>query len=314
VKDNPITTSDMITTNCSVTVDTGATGKDRLTYSGIVNVLGQDNFALSNSAVSFRLGGISVNGTLNKGGSFRGTLAADLSKVSMRISPRNGQFTVSISKGSFAGVMNTKSFVAGSNTPEALGVVVGDAVATTEVLGMATKQTGTKTTLTYRLGRAGSNLGGSFQIVSTRGKDAGSATGIAGDSWNVNFIAMPRLGVAATGQGVDNVSSAEVNIGTKFFQRLPNGSTKPTTFSFRGDSASLIKSAKLDARTFKGNVTTAGLAASQTGLPSAAQAPSVGNVFFSLGVYLTRTGATFSGEHARRVFGLRNTYSDTPPR
>jgi hypothetical protein len=309
--DNPINTSDLVTTSAKVTLDSSRTNKDSLTYMGILNAVGQDNFSLTNSTVSFRLGGISVTGVLDRRGSFRAKLP-DFSRVNMRVSPRTGLFSVNISNGSFSSVMNTTAFKPGANTTEAVGAVVGDAVVATEVLAMATKQDGTKTTLSYRIGRSGSNLGGAFQLVKVRGRDAGSAVGAAGTSWNADFIAMPRLGATAAGQGVDNVSRAQVNIGSKFTQTLPNGSSRPTLFSFRGDRASLVRSARLDAKTFKGNVMTNGLATTQTGLPPASQSPRVGNIFFDLGLSLTRTGAAFSGEHARRVFGLKNVYSDTP--
>ena len=179
----------------------------------------------------------------------------------------------------------------------AIGTVVGDAVAATEVLDFKTKLSGTRYRLSYNLSSQGSNAGGAFQIIRTRGVDTISATGIGADAWTVAFIAMPRLGVAApagSSQGTNNVSSATVRIGSGFSQNLTPTNTNANSFSFRG--AAGISTVQL------------------TGIGLAKNAPRFGNIFFPLGLDLTRTGVTFNGEHARRVFGLKNAYSDLPPR
>ena len=47
----------------------------------------------------------------------------------------------------------------------------------------------------------------------------------------------------------------------------------------------------------------------------ASGSPKSGNVFFPLGVDLVRlSGAPYTGEHARRIFGYKNQYRDTPPK
>ena len=309
---NPVTSSDMVTTSCSVSGDTSKTGGDRLSYKGIVNVLGQDNFAIASSVVTFHLGGISFTGTLDKRGSFKATLA-DLSVVSAKINASSGTFSISISKGTFSKVLNATTFKDGDKTREALAVVVGDAVSTTEVLDFATKVNGTKYALNYRLGSTGSNVGGAFQVVKVLGKDQTGSNGAAADKFNVGFIALAPIGLGTT-QGTNNATTAQLRIGTNFIAKLPATGNAANGFSFRGNSGSLVRNLKLTSKTGKGTFSTAALAPSQTGLQPAAQSLRFGNIFFPVGLDLTRSGTTFTGEHARRIFGLRNTYVDVPPK
>lgn len=309
INGNTITSSDMVTTSCSVSGDTSTTGRDKLSYSGIVNVLGQDNFALASSAVTFHLGGISFSGTLGKTGQFK-ALLADKSKLAVKIDAKSGKFSAKISNGTFSSALNAKTFKDGDKTRESLSTVVGDAVAATEVLDFATRVSGSKYSLSYRIGSTGSNAGGSFQIVKARGRDQSGVNGAPADSWNVSFVAMAPLAIGTT-QGVNNVTSATVRIGTNFVQKLAVSGNGKTT-SFRS-SIGGVRRFSIQERSGKGNVTTAPLAPSQTGLQPASQSPRFGNIFFPLGVDLTRTGTSFTGEHARRIFGLKNTFQDVPP-
>jgi hypothetical protein len=309
INPNTVNASDMVTTSCSVSGDTATVGRDKLSYTGVVNVLGQDNFQLTSSVVTFHLGGISFIGTVGKKGQFSAILA-DKSKLSVKISSKTGVFTAKISNGNFTAALNAKTFKNGDKTRESLGVVVGDAVAATEVLDFATRVSGTKYSLSYRIGGTGSNAGGSFQIVKARGKDQTGVNGAPADTWNINFVAMAPLGMGAT-QGISGVSSATVRIGTNFIQKLAvSGNGKSTNFH---SSTGGVRRFSLQDKTGKGTLTTSALAPSQTGLQPASQAPRFGNIFFPLGLDLTRTGAAFTGEHARRIFGLKNTYEDVPP-
>jgi hypothetical protein len=57
------------------------------------------------------------------------------------------------------------------------------------------------------------------------------------------------------------------------------------------------------------------LSTKETGLPAASQSAAYGPLFFTLGVDLNRgaSKAPYAGEHARRIFGLKNQYRDIPP-
>ena len=130
----------------------------------------------------------------------------------------------------------------------------------------------------------------------------------------MRFIALAPLGLGTT-QGTNNVSSAQLRLGTNFISKLPaSGRNAARGFSFRGSSGSLVRNLNLSSKNGVGSFTTAALAPSQTGLQPASQSPRFGNIFFPVGLDLTRTGTTFTGEHARRIFGVRNVYNDVPPK
>ena len=319
IKDSPVTSTDNLTTACNVRGGIGTVGADMLRYSGYINVLGQDNFNLLNSAFSFRLSGIGISGQLDKKGMLAQNLS-DGSKVKVKVSAKSGRIDVSISKGSFSNALTATALVDGVNTRKALQVTVGDAVVSSEVLDFDTRTSGDKYTLDFKLGRNGSSAAGAFQIVSVKGKDDTTSGGLPGDAWRVMFIAEPRSGITAAGglsQGLDNVTSATVRIGQSFSQNLLGATVEAAgnKLSFHGDRSSGVKRLTLDARRFTGHLETNVLSTKSTGIPQASQSPAFGNIFFQLGVDLVRGtfGTPFSGEHARRIFGLKNQFKDAPP-
>src|SRR6185295_5210355 len=98
---NTITASDVTTTNLSINGDTSKPGRDRLTYQGLLNSLGQDSFSLNGSPLTFRVGDLAFTGNLDRSGSFKTTLP-DKSKVSVHVDAKTGKTRVNISQGSFA--------------------------------------------------------------------------------------------------------------------------------------------------------------------------------------------------------------------
>ncbi|MCY3020437.1 MAG: hypothetical protein NTW87_15565 [Planctomycetota bacterium] len=86
--------------------------------------------------------------------------------------------------------------------------------------------------------------------------------------------------------------------------------------TFAGTKADGVKRLKVDSQRFVGMLETNVISSKATAIPQAIRAPSFGNVFFPLGLDLTRgTGdAPFSGEHAKRIFGLKEQYRDAPPK
>jgi hypothetical protein len=312
---NTITASDVTTTNLSISGDTSKPGRDRLTYQGLLNSLGQDSFSLNNSPLTFRVGDLSFTGNLDRSGNFKTTLP-DKSKVTVHVDAKTGKTRVNISQGSFATALNAKAFVNGTDTRKGVGVVLADAVIATEVLDLKTRVSGSRYSLGYRFGNQGKDAGGTFQIISVKGKD--SKTFSAADSYNVKFLAMAATGLtAATGQtnGLDGASSITTRIGAFFTQKLTPSGNSSKTFHFRGNQGGLIKSFSLNSKSGAGKLETGDIPVTTTNIPNAANSPKVGNIFFSLGLDVSRgTNAPFTGEHARRIFGLQKQYSDQPSR
>jgi hypothetical protein len=310
---NSISSSDLTTLSCSVRGDRAGGGKDNLRYVGIVNALGQDKFSLADSDFAFRLANIAVTGRLDSNGSFKGDLA-DGSSAKVKISS-SGILSVMISKGSFSTALNAAALVDGKLTREILQVTVGDAVVSSEALDFDTSVRDTRYTLNYALGRSGASAGGGFQIVSVRGKDDLSSGGLTGDSWRVGFIALAPKGITANGTpGLDNVTAVNIRIGTNFIQNLTPIKSRGANTRFSLRTPDGVTRFSLSGKNGKGTLQTDTLATRITGIPQAIASSGFGNLFFPLGVDITRTGAPFTGEHARRIFGLGKNYKDQAPK
>jgi len=316
VADNPVSSSDNSTLQCSVRGDLAGGARDSLRYKSLVNVLGQDDFKLLNSEISFRLAGVGFSGRLDGKGKFSAVLR-DQSKVKVVVNASKGTADITISGGFFAAALG---FV---TTPPVAGITrlpvqltIGDAVASSEVLDFDTDVIGSRYALNYRLGRTGSNAAGGFQIVSVRGKDQSTFSGQPGDAWRAGFLAMPRAGVAdsgGAGQTFSGVTAAAVRIGQNFVQNATNLHVSSQSIRFSGTVADGVKRFAINTRSFVGKLQTNVISSKSTGILPAIQAPKAGNMFFPLGVDLVRSsGANFDGEHARRIFGLKNQYRDIP--
>ncbi|HYF52129.1 MAG TPA: hypothetical protein VEJ63_22150 [Planctomycetota bacterium] len=313
VSPNSVTSSDLVTLACSVRGDKVRTRGDTLRYVGAVNALGQDRFTLANSDFAFRLANIIVTGKLDGKGTFATTLA-DGSQVKASISPVSGLLSVTISRGTFATAINAAALVDGQPARRPVQVTIGDAVVTSETLDFETRVGSSRYSLNYALGRQGASAAGAFQIVKVKGADGTTSGGLPGDAWRVNFIAVAPSAIQPVGTfGLDNVTAVTIRIGQSFVQNLsPIKSGKTTRFS--GKTADSVSRFSLPSKNGKGTLQTRTLATRSTGIPQAVNAPAFGNLFFPLGVDLTRTGAPFIGEHARRIFGLGTQYKDVPPK
>lgn len=319
VRDEPFTSSDMLTTQCKVRGDMRTETRDMLSYRGLVNMLGQDTVNLVNSDFTFRLGGVAISGRLDTKGQFA-TVLADRSIVKVKVNVTRGTVDVTIKQGSFSTRLEAPSLKAGLNR-KPVQVTIGDAVACSEVLDFDTDLAGTRYALNYRLGNTGANAAGAFQITSVKGKDGTTLSGLPGDAWRVCFLALPRSGVrdpAGRKQGFDHVSSATVRIGSSFSQFLTGAPLRVTAggIKFGGSTPDGVRRFVLGTKSFVGRLDTSVLSTKITGIPLASEAPRYGTVFFPLGLDLVRGAgeAPFSGEHARHIFGLKNQYRDQPPK
>ena len=317
VNPNPVSSSDLATISCVINGKKPNASSDTLSYTGFVNVLGQDNFSLVNSDFSFQVAGLGFSGRLDKNGKLTQTLQ-DSSKIKVSLSTKTGLLKVTIRGGNFATQLGASTLTAGT-VRKPLQVTLGDAIAESEVLDFVSKVSADRYTLTYGLGKNGSNASGAFQILSVKGKDGNTQGGLPGDAWMTSFLAIPRNGVidpSGKKPGLDGVTGVTVNIGTTFTQNFSGAdiSSSSGNLALKGDKASGVRGLKLNLKSFKGTLTTNQLSTKTTGIPQAVQSPSFGSVYFALGVSLVRgTGLPFAGEHARHLFGLGNKWSDSPP-
>lgn len=309
VANSPVTSSDLITLSCSAKGDTAKTNGDSLSYKGIVNIGGVKS--LLNSQVFFRLGGIEITGALDKSGRFKTTLAGG-EKLDIRVNTK-GTIDAKISKGTFATSLN----IAALTTPtdrRPVTLSIGDIVTTSEVLEFATEKSGTEYALNYSLGRTGSSSAGAFQIISIKGRDSVTQGGLEGDKWKVNFLALPRVGITATA-GTNNVTLATISVGDTFVQQLKGIVSNGKSVRFSAGPDSVVKSFKVDSKSFKGQLSTNTLPTKLSGIPTATKAAAFGQLYFPLGVELTRSsGESFIGEHGKALFPSKAKYSDVPPR
>jgi hypothetical protein len=331
VADNLVTSSELTTLQCSVRGSTQDTGHDSLRFVGFVNILGQGDTELANSDFSFRLGNIGFSGRLDRHGKFNAVLRNSqqvMGQVAVVVNAKKGTITVNIQSGVFtdAGArLDLLGFLA--KAPAAgltrlpVRVTIGDAMVDTEVIDFNTQVSGSRYALDYRLGMEGASDGGGFQIVSVQGKDGNTFSGQPGDAWRAKFLATPRLGVKDPNrlrQGFDNITAVTLRIGSVFEEKLTSANLRNngTKVSFKGTSATGTRSFMLNTRKFSGEIQTNTLRTQLTGIPQATQALRSSAIFFPLGMDLVRPNAApFTGENARRIFGLKNQYRDVlPPR
>jgi hypothetical protein len=314
VNPNTVTASDLLTISCSIKGDSSGSATDTLKYVAAVNLLGQDVVALNNTDFAFRLGNIIYTGTLDSKASYKEKLS-DGSQIKVSVSTKTGLLSVQISHGSFGAALDAANLIDGTTTRRPVQISIGDALLSSEVLDFDTRVTSSKYTLNYALGKAGANAGGAFQVKSVKGRDGKTSGGFAGDSWKIGFLCAAAASINTTNSpGLDNVTAVTVRIGTSFKQALSGLKSKGSSTKYSGRVADGITKFNLDAKKGMGSLQTTNLSTSLTGIPQAANAAAFGNVFFQLGLDITRTGAPFTGEHARRVFGLKNQYKDAAPK
>jgi hypothetical protein len=191
---------------------------------------------------------------------------------------------------------------------------IGDVVTTSEVLEFATEKSGTQFALNYSLGTTGSSSAGAFQITSVKGRDSVTQGGLEGDKWKVSFLALPRVGISATA-GTNNVTLATISVGDTFVQQLKGIVSNGKSVRFSAGPDSVVKTFKVDSKSFKGQLSTNTMPTKLSGIPTAAKAAAFGQLYFPLGVELTRSsGESFIGEHGKALFPSKAKYSDVPPR
>lgn len=318
VNDNPVTSSDTMTQSCRLSGDTSRGGADSLRLKGLINVLGQDQFSLANSDFSFHLGSISFSGRLDRHGSLTQT-TSNGSRYTVKINAHTGTISIMANRGAFISGFDLTGIKNGDVVRRPIQIVVGDAVNSVEVLDFVASVDGTRYQFNFMQGRSGQNASGGFQIVSVKGRDGVALNGQSGDSWRVGFVAQPRAGVTNPNglrEGIDNITSVNVRIGTNFAQAITGGGIigAGPNIHFVGGPVDGLQSFKLSTKTSKGMLNTRVLSAASTSIPQAVDALKTNNLFFTLGVDIYRgpTDATYIGEHARRIFGFGSIYTDRP--
>lgn len=331
VGDNRVTSSDTMTQSCVVQGDTSRSGFDTLRLKGYINVLGQDQFSLANSDFAFQLGSIGFSGRLDKHGKLTAK-NADGTHFSVNVNAASGTINIRAMRGSFIRGFDLSGVTDGKLVLRPLKIIVGSAVNSAEVLQFASSVSGTRYTFNFAQGHSGANATGGFQIVSVRGRDDVTLTGLPGDAWRVGFVAQPRLDSVVKNpsglhEGLDNIVSVNVRIGGGFSQVLaPPPGTVSTLIGagprihFAGTLTDGIQSFNFNTISSKGSINTRSLVSTTTGIPTAATSLKSNNIFFPLGVDIVRLpasanfvgDATFIGEHARRIFGFGTQYTDKP--
>jgi hypothetical protein len=310
IEDNPITSSDYITLSCSVKGDIGKLNKDSIKFSGNVNLSGGAFNSLNGALLKFVIGGASFTGRFNDKGqaeSVRGgpLVFADGTRMSVSVNPRTGQMTGSITNASLGVALDGANIANRSTRRYGVAFHIGSAVVGSDLIEFATKRSGNKFQLTYKLGKFGQPLGGAFQLVNVKGKDSATVAGNDGVAWAVKFIAVPRFGVDANA-GLDAISSINVRIGNRFDQKInsqflvstPSGNTSLIKNNLKGETVSKLT---LNSRNFVGTVTTQPLSVFSTGIFAAHSAQGATNFPFGLDVVRTTGNAPFTGEVAKRI-------------
>ena len=104
--------------------------------------------------------------------------------------------------------------------------------------------------------------------------------------------------------------------GRVFHGRVEWGGKAPgqgQRYTYNGGPLNPIRSFSVDSRNGRISMKTNVISRNTTNIPLAADAVKFSEVYFPLGVDITRTGAPFVGEHSRRIYGLGKVYKDVSP-
>jgi hypothetical protein len=309
--------SDFVTTkfSCKVANATGpkakSGNKDSLKFTGLVNLNGKSASDLNGKVVKLTVGGYTTPNSTNtpatldtKGNSVKapklakGTVAPKLkAKVSTK-----GQVSVSVSNEDMSRI---SSFSNASNNI-AVGLMVGDAVASAQIIKVTAKKGNSGTSVNFKFDNT-TAPGGTFLLTSVKGKDdTKSAT--EADSWQAQFIATPPTTVSFSG-----VTSATVSIGNGFTDAIATKESKgKISQNEKTDSKSAqVTQIKLDGVKGKGSIKTGPLPFSSTGIHAASKAKSTDPNTFPLNITLTKGGAAvYGGENALPIFPNKTSWAN----
>jgi hypothetical protein len=314
---NAIVQSDFVTTSCQVKVGAGA-GKDSIKFAALANLNGRKLSDLNKDVVVLKVGGYTTPNTT----ATPGTLD-DKGKITK--APK-GQKNVVTYKGavSLKGTVKLQvgkedlsqeiTGITGGTKLLAVGLEVGDAFASAEVLQFTVKSGSKGSTLSYKFSAA-TNPGGTFLETKVSGKDD-TKSAAEDTSFKVSLIATPGGKFAASGftQGlVTGVSSAQVNIGSNFTDTISVSETKGKVKSTekRDPKSAKVTKLQLDVVKGKGSLTTGFLPKTSTGISEGAKAKASDPNTLPVNIVLLQgTTVLYFGEGSLAIAPKKNGYAN----
>jgi hypothetical protein len=278
VIDNNRVSSELFSTKMSIKGDTKGGNKDSIQYAGLLDLAGKQVSDLNGLGVTLTIGEY-TSPTVTLTGGKGSTVGPPSMTVSIN---SDGSIKVAIQKDSFGQAMSiiTNGELANNNKILAVTLTIQDPGSSSkplyqnpELLRFTVKARSSKFDLEYKFGPG--NLGGGFIITQVMGKDDKAETG---DAWRVSFLTLPPNSKKLADLG--NVSSANVGIGTDFFNSINvtlNNDSVRSTEKRDPKSAQVVKFSYND-KSGKGQVTTgllpfiSNLPNTQTNIPPALNA------------------------------------------
>ncbi|MGD0089319.1 MAG: hypothetical protein ABSE73_05305 [Planctomycetota bacterium] len=311
VETNQTASTDYTTLKCHIQADIGQFSKDSISFSGVINLSGTQWLTLVGTPFELHVGRAKFSGFLNYHGivvNAHGGPAvyADGSALHATVNPHTGIVQGTVKRASlYHNGWTDLASVQDRSTARA-GIMLNCAhfILGSDMLDFATRRTGNKIALDYKLGSIGQPLGGAFQVVSVLGVNRKTVAGLDGVAWTAKFIIIPRFGVDPNA-GLDDLSVFRVRIGTNFDQSIAghyftstrSGDTQLMKNNYLGE---YVSKATFSPTKFTGTIQTQSLSTYTTGLPQAtAQANS--NFTLALDVQRGGTSTNFYGEVGRAI-------------
>jgi hypothetical protein len=312
VENSSATGTDYSTFACSVKGDKSKTNKDTIKFAGNVNLGGDAPPLLNGSRFAFRIGGASYEGVFDSRGQVVSTrggplVFADGSKLKVVVNGHTGQLVGSLTNANLSRLLGADSAVDRSTKRLAVGVFLFSKVLASDVIDFSTRISGNKFAYDFKLGKVGSALGGTFQLLNVKGMDRATVAGESGDAWAVKFLAVPRAGIESS-PAFDAISSIGVRIGSRYENRIAgtkllSSGSGAIQYKAEKTAAAVVTSFTLDPRTNVGALTTNPLSIFSTGIPTA-YSSTANSVNFSMALDIDRTGnnGDFFGENSKALF------------
>jgi hypothetical protein len=309
--------SDFVTTGLNLKIKnaTGPKAKsgnnDSLKFKGQVNLNGKSAADLNGKVIKLSIGGYTTPNSTNtpatldgKGNTVKAPKLAkgtSAPKLKAKVSTK-GQISVSVSGED----MSRVSAFTGASSNVAVGLMVGDAVASAQILKLTAKKGNSGTSAGYKLDAA-NTPGGTFLLTSVKGKDDTKAAADA-DAWTAQFIATPPTGVSFSG-----VNSATVSIGSNFTGviAVKESKSKVSQNEKKDAKSANVTQIKLDGVKGKGSIKTGPLPKTATGISAASKAKATDPNTFPLNVTLTKGGvAVYGGENSLAIFPNKTSWAN----
>lgn len=308
---NTIITSDVVTTQMTIKLNTKKADSDAVSYKGIVNVGNKAISSFNGDTVEIRVGGfITPAVALTDKGSFATDKTIKTNTFKGKLSTKG--LSAGFAKGD---VQTDLGAITGSTVRLAVFVKIGDQIASAEILEFTVKSGGSGQTLTYKLGSGA--LGGNFLITAVKGSDDKSA---ASTKFAVQFLANPATGVQGSGtqdSTFEGADAADVSIGSNYANSIEvvESKLKVKSTEKRSSKDPVVTKLALDGLKGKGSVTTGPLLASSTGIQKAGDLGDGNSTNFPLNVTVRNVTNViiFSGEGSATIFAKKTSYSMKNP-